>query len=222
MALTTEGMVVCNAMTAEPQSHATHLSGFIKKCLDHAREHQMTLDAVAVSIGPGSYTGLRIGLSEAKGLAYALSVPLIGVGTLPLLATTVMFHLPDIQGDEIFVPMLDARRMEVYMVAYDMALQPLMPPRALVLDADGVGVLRSAVLPGARTYFFGDGSDKAAPLLEPLGWQRVPDIVPLASEMMALSDLAYQRRDFLDLAYSTPLYLKDFQGTKPKKGLNLC
>lgn len=211
-ALTAEGMVVCAAHTDAPHSHASALSGFVKKCLDHARQHQMQLDAVAVSLGPGSYTGLRIGLSEAKGLAYALSVPLIGVDTLRLLAATAMFALPDPKGDEIFAPMVDARRMEVYTAAYDMALDELLSPRALVLDAQGVETL--AALPPA--LFFGDGADKARPLLEPLGWRFMPDVRTLAANMLALSDLAFQRGDFINLAYSVPAYLKEFQGTKPR------
>ena len=91
-ALTAEGMVLCHNEDFQGRNHAALLSGFVKRCLDHAREHEMKLDAVAVSLGPGSYTGLRIGLSEAKGLAYALDIPLIGVSTLQLLAVHAMFN----------------------------------------------------------------------------------------------------------------------------------
>lgn len=217
-ALTCEGMVVCDGHTHQSHSHASALSGFIKKCLDHARQHQMGIDAVAVSIGPGSYTGLRIGLSEAKGLAYALSVPLIGVDTLKLLAVTAMFALHETRGDELLVPMMDARRMEVYTAAYDMGLKELLPPQALVLDTAGVEKL-AAVGSKGSPLFFGDGSEKARLLLEPLGWRHLGDIEPLAANMLALSDLAYARGEFLNLAYSVPTYLKEFQGTKPRLGL---
>ena len=109
-ALTAEGTVIAHREDFEGRNHATLLSGFIKHCLDHAAEHEIKLDAVAVSMGPGSYTGLRIGLSEAKGLAYALNIPLIGVNTLELLATRVMFSSDEISPDTVFVPMIDARR----------------------------------------------------------------------------------------------------------------
>ena len=113
VALTAEGMVLAHQEEGGGRNHAALLSDYIKYCLDFAREKDLRLEAVAVSLGPGSYTGLRIGLSEAKGLAYALGIPLIGIDTLRIMACNVMFT-QELEGDEIFVPMVDARRMEVY------------------------------------------------------------------------------------------------------------
>ena len=132
VALTAEGMVLAHQEDMDGRNHAGLLSDYIKYCLDFAAEKELKLEAVAVSMGPGSYTGLRIGLSEAKGLAYALDIPLIGINTLKIMACQVMFT-QELQGDEIFVPMIDARRMEVYTAAYDFALEDVMPDRKSVV-----------------------------------------------------------------------------------------
>lgn len=214
-ALTAEGMILAHYEELDGQSHAARLSGFVKGCLDFARDKEIKVQAVAVSMGPGSYTGLRIGLSEAKGLAYALDVPLIGVDTLKLLATSVMFNYPELAVDDaIFVPMIDARRMEVYTAAYDMGLAELITPQPLILDG---GSYAELIATGRPVLIFGNGSDKAAPLLAAPNVTHIPGVQPLAIDMLALADMAYARRDFLDLAYSVPAYLKDFQTTKPKK-----
>ncbi len=213
-ALTSEGMIVAHREAFDGRNHAALLSGFVKDCLDYAREHGMKPDAVAVSLGPGSYTGLRIGLSEAKGLAYALDVPLIGVPTLELLATRVMFSSDSIDPDTIFIPMVDARRMEVYTAAYDFGLSPLLEPRPLVLDGASFENLRSS---GRPMLYFGSGAEKAQEVFAGCGKaQFVPDVEALAVDMIALAERAYTQRHFIDIAYSTPLYLKDFQATKPK------
>ena len=170
---------------------------------------------MAVSLGPGSYTGLRIGLSEAKGLAYALDIPLIGVGTLELMATRVMFSTLDIDPESIFVPMIDARRMEVYTAAYDFGLCRLMEPQPYILDEGSYAGLLDT---GRPVLFFGNGSEKARRLLDSApNAVFVPDVVPLAVDMVALAELRHSRREFLDLAYSVPEYLKDFQATKPRR-----
>ena len=215
-ALTAEGMILCHAEDFEGRNHASLLSGFIKKCLDYAADRELNLEAVAVSMGPGSYTGLRIGLSEAKGLAYSLGIPLIGVNTLELLATRVMFSTDDIDPETIFVPMVDARRMEVFTAAYDFALQPLLPPEPMILNEDSYSSLLAT---GRPVLFFGDGSDKARPLITAPNARFVEGVVPLAVDMVALAERQYARREFIDLAYSTPLYLKDFQPTTPRTSL---
>lgn len=216
VALTAEGMVLAHQEDMEGRNQAALLSDYIKYCLDFATEKGLDIEAVAVSMGPGSYTGLRIGLSEAKGLAYALDVPLIGIDTLKLLACQVMFTQEGLTGDEIFVPMVDARRMEVYTCAYEFSLKPLMDKSPLILDGDSyAGILNM----GRRVLFFGDGSDKAREVITAQNAEFVKGILPLAIDMIALSEQSYARRDFIDTAYSTPYYIKDFQATKPKNKL---
>lgn len=213
-ALTAEGTVIAHREDFEGRNHATLLSGFIKHCLDHAAEHEIKLDAVAVSMGPGSYTGLRIGLSEAKGLAYALNIPLIGVNTLELLATRVMFSSDDISPDTVFVPMIDARRMEVYTAAYNFGLEELMKPQALILDEGSYADLKKT---GSPILYFGSGAEKAQTVFADAPQAvYVPDVEAVAVDMIALAEMAYSRRQFIDTAYSTPLYIKDFQATTPK------
>ena len=150
VALTSEGAILEHFEAFDGRNHATLLSGFIKGCLDHLRRHEMRLDAVGVSLGPGSYTGLRIGLSEAKGLAYALDVPLIGVDTLKTMAVSVMFSQPELDENVMFAPMIDARRMEVYTAAYDFALNEMLKPCPIILDE---AVIRNFLPRGVRFCF---------------------------------------------------------------------
>ena len=124
-----------------------------------------------------------------------------------------MFTHDGLVGDEVFVPMVDARRMEVYTCAYDFALQPLMEKQPLILDETSYADILAE---GRHTLFFGDGSDKARDVIKASNAEFVPDIRPLAIDMIALSEQAYSRREFLDTAYCTPNYIKDFQATKPK------
>ncbi len=214
VALTAEGTVIFNREDYEGRNHASLLSGYVADALAAMKEKELTLDAIAVGIGPGSYTGLRIGLSEAKGLAYALKVPLIGVNTLQTIAVTVMFS--DFFDEKVvFAPMIDARRMEVFTAVYDMALTPLMEPHSLILDSDSY----REFLDAGHVIFCGDGSDKARDVIKHPNANFITEIYPLAQNMMALSEKAFRQGDFLDLAYSVPLYLKDFQTTVSKKNV---
>lgn len=213
VALTAEGMVLKHFEDFEGRNHAVLLSGFIKECLDFLEEKELKADAVAVSLGPGSYTGLRIGLSEAKGLCYALDIPLIGINTLELMATRVMFSTDTVSADSILVPMIDARRMEVYTAAYDFGLDTLIKPMPLVLDADSYADVLST---GRLVLFFGDGMEKSKEVIKSDNAVFVPGVDPLAVDMIALAERAFARRDFIDTAYSVPTYLKEFQATKPR------
>lgn len=197
----------------EGRNHAALLSDFIKGCMDFLAEKELKLDAVAVSMGPGSYTGLRIGLSEAKGLCYALDIPLIGVNTLELMATRVMFSTDSVDPDSILVPMIDARRMEVYTAAYDFGLAELITPQPLILDENAYADILAS---GRPVLFFGDGMEKSKAVIKADNAVFVEGVDPLAVDMIALAERNFARREFLDTAYSVPLYLKDFQATKPR------
>ena len=212
VALCYDGQVITQREDYKGHNHASLLSGYIKDCLNEAKDKELKLDAIAVSTGPGSYTGLRIGLSEAKGLAYALDLPLIGVNTLEVLTVAVMFS-DFFDEDVMFAPMIDARRMEVYTAVYDYALKPLLAPTPLILEPESY----NQWLDKGPVIFFGNGCDKAKPVLEHhKNANFITEIHPLAVNMMALSERAWSQKDFIDLAYSTPQYLKEFQATKPK------
>ena len=220
VALTTESQVLDHRENYEGQTHATLLSQYVKEMLDYTRSRDLKLDAIAVSIGPGSYTGLRIGLSEAKGLAFGLQLPLIGVNTLQLLSVSTMFnHFIDVDGDKLlYVPMIDARRMEVYTAAYTPALNAVLEPQAMILDEHSFETLLEQ---GYQLVLMGNGSDKARQVLSRDGVRFIEGIKPVAVDMLALAEKAYREKNFIDVAYSTPLYLKEFQATKPKNALNL-
>ena len=213
VALTSEGQVLDHSENYEGQTHATMLSQYVQQALQYARTREVSIDAIAVSIGPGSYTGLRIGLSEAKGLAFGLNVPLIGVNTLQLLTVSAMFnHFID-EDKLLYVPMIDARRMEVYTAAYTPALEPVLEPQAMILDEHS---FESLLDEGYTLVAMGNGSDKAREVLKHDHMRFIAGIKPVALEMMALAEKAFREQQFIDVAYSTPLYLKEFQATKPK------
>lgn len=206
VALTKDGVVDYQLEDHEGMAHAKKLAPFVDKCMDEITRKGDRLDAVAVSIGPGSYTGLRIGLSLAKGLCFALDVPLIAVPTLQILAVKAMFRSMEWEGDEILVPMTDARRMEVYTAAYDFALNPLMEPHPLVLAAESYSGLPA----GRKAIFIGDGVAKARDIVEHPDSEWIECSAPLAGDMTALSEKMFREGRFADLAYSVPDYLKEY------------
>lgn len=213
VALTSDGQVVNHHENYDGHTHATLLSAYIKDALDYATLRQMPIDAVAVSVGPGSYTGLRIGLSEAKGLAFGLNVPLIGVNTLKLLTITAMFKKFYDDETTLFVPMIDARRMEVYTGVYNNALEPMIEEQAMIIDEKSFADL----LKTNHLVFIGNGAAKVETVIANANAEFMPGIKPEALNMMALSEKAFREKEFIDVAYSTPLYLKEFQATKSKK-----
>ena len=212
VALSSEGQIVDHHENYDGPNHATLLSQMIDNVLNSAKRKDMKLDAIAVSIGPGSYTGLRIGLSEAKGLAMGLDLPLIGVNTLQLLTVTAMFK-EFFDDDTLYFPMIDARRMEVYMAIYNNGLEAIMEPQAMILDEDSMADL----LGNHKLVMIGNGAQKAETVIRHPNAQFMPDVKPVAVEMMALAEKAFREGRFIDVAYSTPLYLKDFQATIAKK-----
>lgn len=210
VALSQDFNVEWHEETLEGPNHASVLGVYVEHAMEYAREHQMMPDAIAVSAGPGSYTGLRIGVSEAKGLAFGLGIPLIAVSTLETMVSTVMF-LHDLPDDALFCPMIDARRMEVYTALYDRALKLVEPVGAKVIDACSY----DDVLKDREIWFFGDGAEKCKEVLRNPRMHFIPGVRPMAREMLALAYKAFRAQDFVDTAYFTPFYLKDFVATKP-------
>ena len=213
VALTSDGMVLEHREDYEGRNHALLLSGFIEEMMQYATPRGIKIDAVAVSIGPGSYTGLRIGLSEAKGLCFGLDVPLIGIDTLKILVVATMFG-NYIDENSYYVPMIDARRMEVFAGVYDSALQEVMPARPVILTPDSFSEYLGQ---GRKLVFVGNGAEKAANLIKHPDVVYIPGVKPAAVDMLALSEMAFRKGDFIDIAYSTPNYLKEFQATTPTK-----
>ncbi len=216
VALIHEGLAEFSREDELEMNHARAIGPFVDECVNEARRREWKIDAVAVSMGPGSYTGLRIGLSMAKGLCFSLGIPLIGVSTLKLIAVKAMFRNIDWQGDEILVPMIDARRMEVYTAAYDFRLNALLEPRPLILAEESY-----SMLPDDReVYFMGDGAPKSKEVLKGERYHWLDGVNPKASDMVALAEKAFRESDFIDVAYSVPEYLKEYEAKKSHvKGL---
>jgi tRNA threonylcarbamoyladenosine biosynthesis protein TsaB len=195
--------ILCKEMADEGYSHAEKLHVFIEEVLKETNTNFQELKAVAVSKGPGSYTGLRIGVSAAKGICYALNIPLISVDTLEILAKQVT------TDNGIIVPMLDARRMEVYSAVFDINHNKLMEVQAEVLTNESYSEIEEQV------YFIGDCQEKCKSVLIKDNFHFVSNIVfPSANEMSFLSHKKFINQEFEDVAYFEPFYLKDFMLTK--------
>ncbi len=196
-------------------SHAENLTLFIEDVLLQAGVKLQIVDAIAVSMGPGSYTGLRIGVSAAKGLCYALDKPLIAISTLKHLAFSISNNLiTTIDNDKLqFCPMLDARRMEVYCAIFDFSNNEIKPTAAEIMDENSF----SGFLNEKISYFFGDGAAKCKELLSVHeNMIFIDNVFPSAINMIALSEQAYINKQFEDIAYFEPFYLKDFIAGKKK------
>lgn len=212
VALTKDGCVEFQLEDSEGMNHAVKLAHFVEKCMGELHRKGEKLDAVAVSLGPGSYTGLRIGLSLAKGLAFSLDVPLIGISTLQILAVKAMFRSMDWEGDEIIVPMVDARRMEVFTGAFNFSLEDVIKEGPVILDEDSFKSLYNE----RKVIFLGDGSTKFQNIYGGDNAEWLGEIMPHARDMMALSEKYLREKRFIDVAYATPNYLKEYQTTIPK------
>lgn len=211
VALTHEGQVLLNRVETEGPSHASCLGRFVQDALEKARLSGLALDAVAVSCGPGSYTGLRIGVSEAKGVCFGLDVPLIAVPTLEILACRALFRC-DLPDDAWLCPMIDARRMEVFAAIYDRSLTPVKPVSADIVDAHTY----DEYLDRRPIYFLGNGAEKCKAVLTHPHARFLDGLDPLAADMLALAERAFRSGKFEDTAYFEPFYLKEFVATTPK------
>ena len=222
-AICKDGVPCKQCICLEGSNHARLLPRYIETLLSFAREQNLHIDAVALSEGPGSYTGLRIGASTAKGLCYGLNVPLIPVSTLAVLCeaakTSLSSNSPKdgltSNSEAVLIPMIDARRMEVYTTGADGS------PRAVVVESEDSfsaavfqrsDLTAEGGLSAQRSFFyFGDGAAKCRSILTSPNWHYIPDIVPEARFVAScLATISGPSRTITDLAYYEPFYLKDF------------
>ena len=194
--------------------HAGVLGTLMDEALSFTDNHAIPFDAVAISAGPGSYTGLRIGLSMAKGICYGRDLKLIALPTLEVLCVPFLLRHDDIPEDSLICPMLDARRMEVYTAVYTRGLKPVVDICAKVVDAESF----KALLEAHPVYFMGNGAEKCKPVIQHPNAHFMDD-VPLAAKYMSpLAERKFLRGEFEDVAYFEPNYLKEW--TTTHKDLN--
>ena len=212
VALSEDGQCIFSKTDFEGPSHAVTLGVYVDEALSFADSHAIPLDAVAVSCGPGSYTGLRIGVSMAKGICYGRNLPLIGIPTPEVMCVPLLLD-EELPEDALLCPMIDARRMEVYAALYDRALHPVREIEAVIIDESSY----EEYLNRGPVYFFGNGAAKCKEKILHPNARFVEDIHPLAKWMFPLAEKAFARGDFKDVAYFEPFYLKEFLASKPKK-----
>ena len=213
VAISDSGQVIFNKEDHSGPNHAVKLGVYVDEAFDFLDSHGLPLEAVAVSCGPGSYTGLRIGVSMAKGICYGRGVKLIAVPTLELMAVPVLLGEHPEEEDALIVPMLDARRMEVYAEVLDRALKVVRPIQADIVDADTY----KEYLNQHHVYFFGNGAAKCMETINHPNAHLVEGIEPLAKNMAPLAEKRFVEGKFEDVAYFVPFYLKDFVAKMPKK-----
>lgn len=213
VAVSEDNHIIYHKEDFEGPNQARILAPMVKEALSFADSHAIPLNYVAVSEGPGSYTGLRIGCSTAKGLCYGRNVKLIAVPTLKIIAVPLLLYREDIEDDALFCPMIDARRMEVYCAVYDRALREVIPVKAQVVEADTF----TEIAGGKPIYFFGNGAAKCKDVIKCPNAHFIDNIEPLAKNMLPLANQAIRNEKFEDVAYFEPFYLKDFVATMPKK-----
>lgn len=213
VAVSQDGACIFDKEDHSGPNHAERLGAFVDEALSFIDNHAIPLDAVAVSCGPGSYTGLRIGVSMAKGICYGRDVKLLAVPTLELLCVPVLLREMVTDDDALLCPMLDARRMEVYAQLFTRSLREVRPIQADVVDADTY----REYLDKHPVYFFGNGAMKCKEVIDYPNAHFIEGIEALAKNMLPLAERRMAREEFEDVAYFVPFYLKDFVAKQPRK-----
>lgn len=205
-AVSINGKLVWNKESTELLSHSTVLGVYTAEAIRFIEANRFRLDAVAVSEGPGSYTGLRIGVSLAKGLCFGRDIPLIAIPTLKIQATRF------VPSSSYLCSMTDARRMEVYSALYDGNLNEIEPVRAIIIDENSYRDL----LVQKEIIFFGSGAEKCKTVIRSPNAVFADGVYPAASNMINEAEKMFTRKSFVNVAYFEPVYLKEFQATTPK------
>ena len=211
IAVSENGQCLFSKSDSEGMNHAALLSVFIAEAMEFLKSTSKKPDAVAVSSGPGSYTGLRIGVSTAKGLCYGLDIPLIAVSTLEVLTANAL-QITETTANSLFCPMIDARRMEVYAAIYNQEGIIQREISADIIDENSY----NEILESHIVYFFGNGAEKCKATLTHVNARFIDGMYPLAENMIVLAEKAYNEKKFVDVAYFEPFYLKEFYTTAAK------
>ena len=219
MAVSEDSQVIFHQeeFTGAKGSAAERLGSMVDEALSFTDNHAIPFDAVAVSCGPGSYTGLRIGVSMAKGVCFGRDLKLISVPTLELLCVPVLLRDMEMEDNALLCPMLDARRMEVYSALYDRALHTVREIKADVVNADTY----RQWLDERPVYFLGNGAKKCMETINHPNAHYIDGIDPLAKWMQPLAERRFLNSQFEDVAYFEPFYLKDYVAKMPKNVLSL-
>jgi len=205
-----DGITIAYTESEKPNSHSTHLASLVNNLFE---KNGKDIAAVAVSIGPGSYTGLRIGLSLAKGIAYSMNIPLISVPTLQIIAAGFIEKNNMTEG--LICPMMDAGRNEVYIAVYDKKLNAVIDPIPVILDK----IDQDRVFNSDKYNITGSGAKKAETVLKGNKFEFTTEAFLSAGSMQKISLKMFTSKEFSDVAYQTPQYLKDFIAIKPKLSL---
>jgi tRNA threonylcarbamoyladenosine biosynthesis protein TsaB len=217
VAISKDGAVADLLEDRTGQNHSKLLTSFADELLKRNNLNATALDAVAVAQGPGSYTGLRIGVSAAKAICFAMSIPLIAVCPLEAMANYVASTMPqfNFSSDDLFIPMIDARRMEVYTAIFNSKTQPVSEVQALVVDENSF----SEKLSNHRCFFFGNGSSKCKGTIAHPNAIFIDEIITSAVNMAPVAYRKFEEKKFVDVAYFEPFYLKDFIATTPRNSV---
>lgn len=213
VAVSQDGACIFHEEDHSGPNHAVKSGTFIDEALSFIDSHLIPLDAVAISSGPGSYTGLRIGVSTAKGICYGRDVKLISVPTLQLLCVPVLLREKVQEEDALLCPMIDARRMEVYAQLFDRSLHEVRHIQADIVD----GETYRQYLDQHPVYFFGNGAAKCMETINHPNAHLIENVEPLAKWMFPLAEKKFLNEQYEDVAYFVPFYLKDFVAKMPKK-----
>ena len=216
VALASDGSILSERKSSEKNAHSAIITLFIDDILKEVGLEYTDIDAIAVSKGPGSYTGLRIGVSTAKGLCYALDVPLISVNTLQSMAKGMADNLINEDSSTLFCPMIDARRMEVYSAIFDNNTREVRETKAEIIEPDSF----AEYLTNHKMIFFGDGAPKCRDIITHPNAVFYDDINPSAANMAEIAKEKFKGKQFENVAYFEPFYLKEFIAGIPRvKGL---
>lgn len=217
VALSQNGKILWEKVSEESMNHSVLLAKYIQELTQHMRSQSIQADAVAVSCGPGSYTGLRIGVSTAKGLCFGSDIPLLAINTLQVMSQGYINKHGKVTDGTWMCPMIDARRMEVYTAFYDNELSLKREISADIIDSESY----ADILANNKIVCFGNGSSKCKTTLTHPNVTFVDGITPLASDMAPLAEKAFANKEFQDVAYFEPFYLKEFVATVSKNKLGV-